>query len=133
MGQGFSVTTPSAGAAGIEVPELADLVYEKTLGSARFMKTIRARHHDGVVLVKVFIKPYTPMSLSRFRKEIIRKPPSYSAAYQKNQWLKNQTYTQVSASFSPTSQMPSDTKESSRPRPTAILSVSTSTTLYTIA
>lgn len=72
MGQGFSVTTPAAGAAGIEVPELADLVYEKTLGSARFMKTIRARHHDGVVLVKVFIKPYTPMSLSRFRQEIIR-------------------------------------------------------------
>ena len=75
MGQGFSVTTPAAGAAGIEVPELADLVYEKTLGSARFMKTIRGRHHDGVVLVKVFIKPYTPMSLSRFRQEIIREHP----------------------------------------------------------
>lgn len=78
MGQGFSVTTPAAGAAGIEVPELADLVYEKTLGSARFMKSIRARHHDGVVLVKVFIKPYTPMSLSRFRQEIIRKRSSSS-------------------------------------------------------
>lgn len=78
MGQGFSVTTPAAGAAGIEVPELADLIYEKTLGSARFMKSIRARHHDGVVLVKVFIKPYTPMSLSRFRQEIIRKHSSSS-------------------------------------------------------
>ncbi|ROW09385.1 hypothetical protein VMCG_02588 [Cytospora schulzeri] len=71
MGQGFSVTTPSAGAAGIDVPELADLVYEKAVGSARFMKSIRARHHDGVVLVKVFIKPYTPMSLDEYRQKII--------------------------------------------------------------
>lgn len=93
MGQGFSVTTPAAGAAGIEVPELADLVYEKTLGSARFMKTIRARHHDGVVLVKVFIKPYTPMSLSRFRQEIIRKAPSYSTPSLKKRWLKDRTCT----------------------------------------
>lgn len=72
MGQGFSVTTPSAGAAGIDVPELADLVYEKTIGSARFMKSIRARHHDGVVLVKVFVKPYTPMSLNDYRQKILR-------------------------------------------------------------
>lgn len=72
MGQGFSVTTPSAGAAGIDVPELADLVYEKTIGSARFMKSIRARHHDGVVLVKVFVKPYTPMLLNEYRQKILR-------------------------------------------------------------
>lgn len=72
MGQGFSVTTPSAGAAGIDVPELADLVYEKTIGSARFMKSIRARHHDGVVLVKVFVKPYTPMSLNEYRQKLLR-------------------------------------------------------------
>lgn len=74
MGQGFSVTTPSAGAAGIDVPELADLVYEKAVGSARFMKSIRARHHDGVVLVKVFIKPYTPMLLDQYRQLIIGRP-----------------------------------------------------------
>lgn len=74
MGQGFSVTTPSAGAAGIDIPELADLVYEKTVGSARFMKSVRARHNDGVVLVKVFIKPYTPMSLDDYKQKIICKP-----------------------------------------------------------
>lgn len=71
MGQGLSVTTPSAGAAGIDVPELADLIYEKAIGSARFMKSIRARHHDGVVLAKVFVKPYTPMSLDEHRQKII--------------------------------------------------------------
>lgn len=71
MGQGFSVTSPSAGAAGIDVPELADLIYEKAIGSSRFMKSIRARHHDGVVLAKVFVKPYTPMSLDEHRQKII--------------------------------------------------------------
>ncbi|KAL0262663.1 Serine/threonine-protein kinase [Diplodia seriata] len=58
MGQGYSLTTLSAGAAGIDVPELADLTYEKSLGTARFMKTIRARHKDGLVVVKVVMKPF---------------------------------------------------------------------------
>lgn len=72
MGQGFSLTAPPAGAAGIDVPELADLTYEKVIGQARFMKSIRARHNDGVVLVKVLVKPYA-MSLVRYKKKIIRK------------------------------------------------------------
>ncbi|KAK0643680.1 hypothetical protein B0T16DRAFT_187758 [Cercophora newfieldiana] len=71
MGQGFSLMAPPPGAAGIDVPELADLVYEKSIGTARFMKSIRARHHDGVVLVKVLIKPYQ-MSLEKYKQEIIR-------------------------------------------------------------
>ena len=71
MGQGFSLATPSAGSAGIDIPELSDLVYEKSLGSARFMKSIRARHHDGVVLVKVLVKPFTPMDLKKYKKGII--------------------------------------------------------------
>lgn len=87
MGQGFSVTTPSAGAAGIDVPELADLVYEKTIGSARFMKSIRARHHDGVVLVKVFVKPYTPMSLDKYREKILREPFYLCLTWQMNYQL----------------------------------------------
>lgn len=71
MGQGFSLTTLSAGSAGIDVPELSDLVYEKSMGTARFMKSIRARHQDGVVLVKVIVKPY-PMRLEKYKKRIIR-------------------------------------------------------------
>ncbi|KAL1900615.1 Serine/threonine-protein kinase [Sporothrix stenoceras] len=72
MGQGYSLTTPSAGSAGIDVPELGDLVYEKSIGISRFMKSIRARHHDGVVLVKVLVKPYTPMSLAVYRDRLVR-------------------------------------------------------------
>jgi len=71
MGQGFSLATPSAGAATIDVPELSDLQYERAIGGARFMKCVRARHHDGVVLVKILVKPYVPMPLERYRKEIL--------------------------------------------------------------
>jgi hypothetical protein len=70
MGQGFSLQALSAGPGGIDVPELSDLTYEKSMGSARFMKSIRARHDDGVVLVKVVVKPYV-MKLDKYRKRII--------------------------------------------------------------
>ncbi|CZS88663.1 related to protein kinase homolog VPS15 [Rhynchosporium graminicola] len=71
MGQGFSLTTLSAGSAGIDVPELSDLTYEKSMGGARFMKSIRARHQDGLVLVKVVVKPYA-MRLEKYKRKIIQ-------------------------------------------------------------
>ncbi|WZH41513.1 VPS15 kinase [Fusarium acuminatum] len=58
MGQGFSLATPSVGSAGIDISELSDVHYEKSIGNARFMKTIRGRHENGLVLVKVLVKPY---------------------------------------------------------------------------
>jgi phosphoinositide-3-kinase regulatory subunit 4 len=70
MGQGFSLTALAAGSAGIDVPELSDLVYEKSMGNARFMKSIGARHRDGVVLVKVMVKPYH-MKLEKYKQKII--------------------------------------------------------------
>ncbi|KAI9803342.1 MAG: Serine/threonine-protein kinase [Piccolia ochrophora] len=72
MGQGFSLTTLSAGSAGIDVPELADLSYERSLGTARFMKSIRARHRDGLAFVKVVVKPYPSMKLEPYVREILR-------------------------------------------------------------
>jgi phosphoinositide-3-kinase regulatory subunit 4 len=63
MGQGYSVTTPPVGVAGIDVPELADLSYESSLGTARFMKSIRARHKDCLAVVKVVLKPSPGMKL----------------------------------------------------------------------
>ncbi len=71
MGQGFSLATPRAGGAGIDVPELADLVYERSVGTGGFMKSVRARHHDGVVLAKVIVKPYS-MSLDKYKQAILR-------------------------------------------------------------
>ncbi|KAI1760850.1 ARM repeat-containing protein [Hypoxylon sp. FL1150] len=72
MGNSYSLTTPYAGSAGIDIPELADLVHERSIGSARFMKSIRARHHDGVVLAKVTVKPYTPLSLHEYGEKILQ-------------------------------------------------------------
>lgn len=66
MGQGYSLTTLSAGSASIDVPELADLVHEKALGTARFMKSIRARNQQGLVFVKAFVKPYPSFHLRKY-------------------------------------------------------------------
>ena len=73
MGQSYSLTTLSSASASIEVPDLSDLVPEKTIGNARFLKTVRARHHDGVVLVKVHVKPYSHMDLDGYRDKILCK------------------------------------------------------------
>ncbi|KAI1853192.1 hypothetical protein JX266_001898 [Neoarthrinium moseri] len=72
MGQSYSLTTPYAGSAGIDVPELSDLVHERSLGDARFMKAIRARSYDGLVLAKVTVKPHTPMSLKSYGAKILQ-------------------------------------------------------------
>ncbi|CAL5873082.1 uncharacterized protein PFLUO_LOCUS7351 [Penicillium psychrofluorescens] len=72
MGQGYSLTTLSAGSAGIDVPELSDLVYEKSMGGGRFMKSIRARQQNGMVFVKVIMKPYPTMKLEPYVEAIIR-------------------------------------------------------------
>ncbi|KAL9016076.1 MAG: hypothetical protein Q9180_008823 [Flavoplaca navasiana] len=72
MGQGFSSTTLSSGPAGIDVPELSDLTYEKALGQARLMKSIRARHQHGLVVVKLVMKPYPQLDLGKYVQAIRR-------------------------------------------------------------
>ena len=66
MGQTFSMATLPAGSAGIDVPELSDLTYEKSLGTARLMKSIRARHQNGLVVVKLVVKPFPQLDLARY-------------------------------------------------------------------
>ena len=73
MGQGYSLTTLSAGSAGIDVPELSDLAHEKSLGDARFIKAVRARHRQGLVVAKVVMKPYASMKFEKYIKDIMRK------------------------------------------------------------
>ncbi|KAJ4339839.1 Serine/threonine-protein kinase [Ascochyta clinopodiicola] len=71
MGQGFSLTTLSAGTANIDVPELADLQYEKSLGAARFMKAVRARHKDGLVVARVVMKPYAQFNFETYARRLL--------------------------------------------------------------
>ena len=73
MGQGFSLTTLSAGTANIDVPELADLQYEKSLGAARFMKAVRARYKDGLIVARVVMKPYAQFILDTYARRLLRK------------------------------------------------------------
>ncbi|KAK9239906.1 hypothetical protein V1525DRAFT_371857 [Lipomyces kononenkoae] len=72
MGNQISQVTPSAPTVGIDsyVDELGDIQYDKTCGSARFMKTVRGRHKDGLVIVKIFIKPMANLSLRMFQRQL---------------------------------------------------------------
>lgn len=64
------MTTLSAASATIDVPELSDLTQDKTLASARFMKSVRARSQQGFVFVKVVMKPYSSFDVRDYVKQI---------------------------------------------------------------
>jgi phosphoinositide-3-kinase, regulatory subunit 4 len=71
MGQGYSTTLP-LGPNGIEAPEFADLTFEKSLGGARFLRTVRARHQHGVVVAKVCVKANPNISFKQYAQAIRR-------------------------------------------------------------
>ncbi|KAK8128041.1 ubiquitin-binding serine/threonine protein kinase VPS15 [Apiospora sp. TS-2023a] len=112
MGQSYSLTMPYAGQAGIDVPELSDLVHEKSMNSARFMKSIRARNYHGLLLAKVTVKPHTPMSLKSYGDKIMRERDKLrdvpnalgferafeteTTAYLLRQWLYSSLYDRLS-------------------------------------
>ncbi|KAG8527592.1 uncharacterized protein KY384_007745 [Bacidia gigantensis] len=70
MGQSLSLAAQPGGSAGIDVPELSDILYEKSLGTARLMKCVRARHQDGLVVVKLVMKPLATFELTEYVKKI---------------------------------------------------------------
>lgn len=83
MGHGSSsLTDRNVGTAGNDISELPGYSYEKTLGSGRFLKTIRARHRKGTAVVKIFIKPGPGYSLHQYLKRIERmvSTPTFSEA-----------------------------------------------------
>ncbi|TPX35937.1 hypothetical protein SmJEL517_g01766 [Synchytrium microbalum] len=67
-----SATPPSTTTAGIDsyVSEVPSVLYERSLGSARFLKTIRCRHPEGPIVVKIFVKPEISVSLRQWVKEL---------------------------------------------------------------
>lgn len=42
----------------------------RSLGSSRFLKTVRCRHQNGLVVVKIYIKPDLGLSLSRYQRRL---------------------------------------------------------------
>ena len=41
-----------------------------SLGSARFLKTVKCRHKHGYLVVKIFIKPDPGMSLRKYHRRL---------------------------------------------------------------
>lgn len=56
MGQAHSSAALPTGPSAIETSELSDITYERSLGGVRFLKTIRAKHRNGVVVAKLITK-----------------------------------------------------------------------------
>lgn len=65
MGQGYSISLP-AGPSAIEAAELSDLTFEKSLGGARFLRTVRARHQYGIIVAKVCMKANSSISFKQY-------------------------------------------------------------------
>ena len=87
--QSVSTLTRTTGALDSFVAELGgDIVYEKrsatvaealdfyidvisrSLGSARFLKTVKCRHRNGNMVVKIFIKPDPGLSLRNYHRRL---------------------------------------------------------------
>lgn len=74
MGNQLSLTTPTAATVAIDayISELQNVHYDRNLGNARFLKTVKGASERSLVAVKVFIKPSQEMSLKSFYTELIR-------------------------------------------------------------
>ncbi|KZS96937.1 WD40 repeat-like protein [Sistotremastrum niveocremeum HHB9708] len=71
MGNSASVGPIATGALDSYVSELGDeLVYEKSLGSTRFLKSVKVRHRNGPLVIKFFIKPDPDLSLRNYHKKL---------------------------------------------------------------
>ncbi|KAF8352075.1 hypothetical protein F5887DRAFT_1068440 [Amanita rubescens] len=66
-----STLTRTTGALDSFIAELGnDIIYERSLGTARFLKTIRCRHRNGYLVIKVFVKPDPGLSLINYQKRL---------------------------------------------------------------
>lgn len=50
------------------VSDLLGVEYDKTLGNSRLLKTIKCRHSEGILTIKVFVKPDQGVSLEKYAK-----------------------------------------------------------------
>lgn len=69
MGQNYSTSLP-AGPSTIETTELSDLTFERPLGGARLLRSVRCRHQDGVVVVKTYAKQSPTFPLKRYARAL---------------------------------------------------------------
>ncbi|KAG6835274.1 hypothetical protein H0H93_003241, partial [Arthromyces matolae] len=108
-----STLTRSTGAVDSFVAELGgDIIYERSLGSARFLKSVKCRHKSGSIVIKIFIKPDPGLSLRNYhrrlkieREALVDLPNVYSyqafvetdkAGYIIRQWVASNLYDRIS-------------------------------------
>ncbi|KAI6038614.1 hypothetical protein EDC04DRAFT_2896147 [Pisolithus marmoratus] len=111
--QSGSTLTRTGGALDSFVSELGgDIVYEKSIGHCRFLKTVKCRHRNGYLVVKIFIKHDPGISLrTHVRKQKVDRealldiPNVYSyqafvetdkAGYLIRQWITSNLYDRIS-------------------------------------
>ncbi|KAJ6463912.1 hypothetical protein C8R45DRAFT_1220032 [Mycena sanguinolenta] len=69
--QSGSTLTRTTAALDSFVAELGtDVIYEKSLGSSRFLKTVKCRHSNGYMVIKIFIKPDPGLSLRNYHRRL---------------------------------------------------------------
>ncbi|KAJ7594229.1 hypothetical protein C8J56DRAFT_926236 [Mycena floridula] len=89
-----------------------DIIYEKSLGSARFLKTVKCRHKNGPLVVKIFIKPDPGVALRTYHRRLKIERESLSetlniynfqsfvetdrAGYLIRQWIASNLYDRIS-------------------------------------
>ncbi|KAI9143991.1 hypothetical protein BKA69DRAFT_1122650 [Paraphysoderma sedebokerense] len=83
MGNSLSSTASSVTAVEALVSEIPEVQYEKRhvtfllsyskrfAGSARFLKTIKAKHNEGPIVIKIFVKPEQGVSLQTYVSKLL--------------------------------------------------------------
>ncbi|KAI9297523.1 ARM repeat-containing protein [Neoconidiobolus thromboides FSU 785] len=77
MGNNLSGRIPTTNAAGIDtyIEELEGLSYKKSLGNARFIKTVKGGSKNGAVVIKIMVKPTDDKY--QFQKHVIELKEQY--------------------------------------------------------
>ncbi|EAU84150.2 other/VPS15 protein kinase [Coprinopsis cinerea okayama7 len=66
-----STFTRTTGALDSYVADLGtDIIYEKSLGSSRFLKTVKCKHRNGYLVIKIFVKPDPGLTLRNYHKRL---------------------------------------------------------------
>ncbi|EGO26710.1 hypothetical protein SERLADRAFT_355396 [Serpula lacrymans var. lacrymans S7.9] len=111
--QSTSTLTRTTGALDSFVAELGgDVVYDKSLGQTRFLKTVKCRHRSGYLVIKIFIKPDPGITLRSYHRRLKMERESLSdianvynyqsfvetdkAGYIIRQWIASNLYDRIS-------------------------------------
>ncbi|TFK19255.1 ARM repeat-containing protein [Coprinopsis marcescibilis] len=66
-----STLTRTTGALDSYVADLGpDIIYERSLGTSRFLKTVKCKHRNGYLVVKIFVKPDPGLSLRNYHRRL---------------------------------------------------------------